>query len=167
MRKFLPLLGVVLLAGCASPYQKNGMGGGFDETQLDANVWRVSFKGNGYTKGERTEDLALLRSADLTLMNGYSFFVLADARSRTDVGSYTTPLVARTTSNAYRVGNQVYGSATTNFTGGQTTFISRPTAMNTVVMFKEKPATDAMVFDAAFICQSIGKKYEIVCGTVK
>ena len=34
---------VLLLGGCASPYQSYGFAGGFKETQLDTNVWRVFF----------------------------------------------------------------------------------------------------------------------------
>ena len=157
----------VTLAACASPYQQRGLGGGFDETQLDANVWRVSFRGNGYTRGERAEDLALLRSADLALMNGFKFFALSDARTRTDVSSYTTPLIANTSGSAYGVGNQAYANSVTRFSGGNTTFSSRPSAVNTVIMFKEKPDLNAMIFDATFICQSLGKKYEVICGVVK
>ena len=49
-----PALCVAVLAGCATAYQPEGLTGGFDETQLDRNVFRVSFKGNGlYRAGAR------------------------------------------------------------------------------------------------------------------
>ncbi len=111
--------------------------------------------------------MALLRSADLALMNGFKFFALSDARTQTHVRAYTAPIVANTTTRAYGVGNQAYANSVTQFSGGNTTFTSRPSAVNTVVMFKEKPDLNTMIFDAAFICQSLGKKYEVVCGVVK
>lgn len=167
MRVFSVLIIFGLLSGCATPYQQAGLAGGFNESQLDINVWRISFQGNGYTRSERAEDYALLRSADLTLMNGFSFFALADSRSKQESSSYTAPLRATTSGNAFTSGGTTYGSATTRFSGGETTFISTPSAVNTVVMFKERPNLNGVTFDANFICQSLGKKYEITCGKVK
>lgn len=167
MRSTCFVLSALLMTGCATTYQAHGVTGGFSETQLAENVWRVAFRGNGYTPSERVEDLALLRSADLALMNGFAYFALADARSSANVAAITTPITATTTGSAYRAGNTVYGSATTRYSGGNTMFISRPTANNTVMMFKEKPEIGAMVFDAQFICNSLGKKYETSCEAMK
>ena len=70
MRSLLILVLPIILSACATTYQPQGLSGGFSETQLDTNVFKVSFRGNGYTHAERAEDLALLRSAELTLKNG-------------------------------------------------------------------------------------------------
>lgn len=32
-----------------------------------------------------------------------------------------------------------------------------------VVMFHEKPEGQSMVFDASFVCNSLGPKYKVVC----
>ena len=134
-----------LLFGCATAYQPNGWSGGFTETQLDSNVWRVSFRGNGHTKGERAEDFALLRSAELALANGFTHFAFSSSKTGTEVSSHTTPVTATTTGNANAYGNSIYGSSTTQFSGGETTYISKPTANNVVVMFKDKPSLNTMV----------------------
>lgn len=158
---------VLALTGCMTAYQPDGLTGGYSEVQLSENVWRVSFKGNGYTSRERAVDMALLRSADLTIQQGYNYFAFSDSKSRTDtVGVGTTPTTSYTSGSAYRSGNNVYGSATTTTTGGQAIFISTPTANNTVVMFKNKPENvSGMVYSASFICDSLGKKYEVQCTT--
>jgi hypothetical protein len=156
-----------LLFGCATAYKPHGMSGGFTETQLDTNVWRVSFRGNEYTKGERAEDFALLRSAELALANGFTHFAFSSSRTSTEVSSYTAPLIATTSGSSNVYGNRISGSSTTEFSGGNTTFISRPTANNVVVMFKERPNIGAMVYDAIFICNSLGKKYEVICNAPK
>jgi hypothetical protein len=153
-----------LLAGCATPYQSQGLMGGFDETQIAPNVWRVSFKGNGYTSPERAENLALLRSADLTLRSGFSYFGLASARVGSSVSAFTTPVTTTTTASAHVVGNSAYGRATSTSYGGDTFFVSKPSANNTVVMFREKPEVSGMVYDAQFICDSVGTKYKAQCG---
>lgn len=158
---------VLALTGCMTPYTSDGLLGGYSEVQLSENVWRVSFQGNGYTSRERAVDMAMLRSADLTIQQGYNYFAFSDSKSRTDtVGVGTTPTTSYTTGSAYRSGNNVYGSATTTTTGGQAIFISTPTANNTVVMFKNKPENvSGMVYSATFICNSLGKKYEVQCAT--
>ena len=159
MRSITSFLLILVLSACATPYQKVGFGGGFSETQLSENVFRVSFVGNGYSRGERAEDFALLRCAELALEIGFSHFALADSKSATSTSTYTTPTTSYTTGNAYVSGSAVYGNASTNTYGGQTMFISKPSATNTVVMFKGKPDIQGIAFDARFIYDSIRKKY--------
>jgi hypothetical protein len=158
---------MTLLAGCATAYQPQGLSGGFTETQLDTNVWRVLFKGNGYTRGEKAEDFAMLRSAELTLANGFSHFAFAESKTGNEVSAYTAPTTSYTTANASVYGNSVRGTATTQTYGGGTTFISKPSAKNVVVMFNGKPNTGGLVFDAQFICNSMGQKYKVVCNAPK
>jgi hypothetical protein len=161
------LVTVALLAStaCATAYQtSNHFTGGFDEIALAPNVYKVSFKGNGYTSSDRAEALALLRSADLTLQKGFKYFALADSENSTSLSAYTTPVTANTTASVTAVGNTAYGTATTTYSGGQTEFISKPRAANVVVMFLERPQIHGMVFDAQFICESLGPKYKATCG---
>ena len=153
------LLVLIFLAACATPYQKSGLAGGYSETRLSENVFRVSFRANAYSRGERAEDFALLRCAELTLEHGYSHFALADSKSDSEIGAYTTPTTTYTTGSAYSVGNTVYGSARTNTYGGNTEFYSKPGTTNTVVMFKGKPDIQGIVFDARFVNDSIRRKY--------
>src|SRR5437764_1386447 len=61
----LIMIGGLLFVACATPYQRHGFTGGFSESQLDENVFRVNFRGNGYTSPERAADFTLLRSAEL------------------------------------------------------------------------------------------------------
>ncbi len=59
MRIILSFFMVAGLAACATAYQPQSFSGGFTETQLDKNVFRVSFQGNGYTRAERAEEMAI------------------------------------------------------------------------------------------------------------
>lgn len=153
-----------VLSACATTYQPEGFSGGFSETQLDKNVWRVRFTGNGNTEKYRAEDFALLRSAELTLKNGYTYFVSNDSNSSSETRAFTTPATAHTTGSAYRAGNYIYGNARTQMYGGQTIVVSEPATTNTVVMFDEKPTIQGMVYDARFVCSTLGKKYDVACG---
>ncbi len=163
--KIFLIVTVLSLTSCATTYQKKSFTGGFSETQIGENVWRVNFEGNGYTSRERADDLTLLRCAELTLLTGYSYFKLVDSKSYTEEESYTTPVTSNTQINAQRYGDTIYGNATTQTYGGQTHFISRPVANNVVMMFKDKTSKDGMLFDASFICNTVGSKYEVKCNS--
>ena len=160
--KYLPILilSSILLSGCATTYQSSGFSGGYSETQLDENVFKVVFRGNGYTGRERVADFTLLRSAELALQNGYKYFAVIDANSYTSNSTYTTPTTSNTTANVYGSGNYAYGNATTTTYGGQTYNISKPSSSNTIVCFKEKPE-NTFSYNADFIYKNITKKYNV------
>lgn len=155
----------VALIGCSTPYQSYGLRGGFEETQLAPNAWRVSFTGNGFTGSEEAQNYVLLRSAELALATGYSYFGVASGSANMNpLGTYTAPSTTTTTGSANLYGGRVYGSATSVNYGGMTAAFAYPTANNLVVMFKDRPDTNALIFDAAFICRSVGAKYKVTCG---
>lgn len=160
-----PLLIIITLLavmfGCATAYQPVSFSGGFSETRLGENVFQVSFRGNGYTSRERASDFSLLRSAEIALENGFRYFVVVDSEKHSQVGAYTTPTTSRTTWNIHGYGNTAYLSATTTTQGGQTYFVSKPRAANTILCFKEKPEINGLVFDAEFVTKSIKEKYGI------
>jgi len=65
----------LLLAGCATSYQPKSYTGGYTDTKLDDDKYRVTFSGNQHTSADRVEEYALLRAAEITLEYGYSHFV--------------------------------------------------------------------------------------------
>lgn len=150
---------ILYLTGCATSYQPQGFSGGYSETKLGENIFRVSFRGNGYTSRERASDFTLLRSADLALQNGFNYFVVVTSDKATDVSAFTTPTTSHTTGSIYGNSNYAYGSATTTTHGGNTYFVSKPSMMNTIICYKEKPDINGMVFDARFISREIRRKY--------
>lgn len=122
---------MLILASCATSYQRSGLTGGYSETKLGENIWSISFQGNGYTNDERASDFTLLRSAEVCLENGYSFFIITQNTGQSSVG------------------------------GGQNFIVSSPSRNNTVVCFKEKPVEYTIHFDANFVYGSIRSKYGI------
>lgn len=148
-------LAVFFLQGCGTSYQtsyqSDSFSGGYSDSQLDENVFKVSFRGNGSTRRDRVADFTLLRSAELAIQNGYNYFVIIDANSYTSTSIHTTPAIT----------NYVYGNSISTTTGGQTYNISKPSSSNTIVCFKEKPS---MVFsyNANFIHKSLTEKYDIM-----
>jgi len=161
MRTSLLVLFIIALSGCATAYQPKGFSGGYSETQLGENIFKVYFRGNGYTSPERASDFSLLRSAELMMENGFRYFIIVESEKDTKVGTYTTPSTSHTSGSVYSSGNYAYGSATTTTSGGQTYVFSKPTATNTLYGFNEKPEVNGLVYDAQFVTKSIKQKYQI------
>ena len=137
--------------------------GGYSETQLDTNIFRVSVRGNGFTSHERAADLALLRGAELTLKHGYSHFVVIDERSYTKSAAVTTPTQSFTTGTVTAYGNGATMNATTTTYGGQTFVVSKPRTSNTIALFNTKPPASLNAYDAEFLCRSLGDKFGVSC----
>lgn len=151
---------VIFMQSCATTYQSAGFTGGFSETRLDENIFRVTFHGNGYTGRERATDFTLLRSAELTLEHGYKYFVIIDSDKFSIESSYTTPRNSYTTGMAYSYGNNMSLYATTTTTGRNTYNVSKPGLSKTIICFKEKPEK-TISYNAEFIFKNITKKYGI------
>jgi len=151
---------VILIQGCATTYRSSGLMGGYKDVQLDENVFKITFHGNGYTSFERAADFTLMRCAELALNNGYSFFAIIDADSYTSNSTYTTPITTNTTGSAVKIGDYVIGSAQSITTGGQTYHTSKPSRTNTIICFKEKP-TSGFSYNAKFIFKAISQKYKL------
>jgi hypothetical protein len=123
-----------LIQSCATNYQKSGFNGGYSETQLDVNSFKVTFEGNDYTSRERVADFNLLRSAEVTLKNGYQYFAIVNSNNYT--------------SSSYAV------------IGISTFHTSEPGSSNTIICFKKKPEK-TFSYSANFIRKSITEKYGI------
>jgi hypothetical protein len=74
--RLVALSAVCLLAGCATAYQPDGVSGGYADQRLNDNTAQVSFRGNRFISPETLHSYLLRRCADVTLQNGYNYFVL-------------------------------------------------------------------------------------------
>jgi hypothetical protein len=100
MKRFVLTLAAVAalgagLAGCetATPYQPlmpgNQSAGGYAEIKVNDDLWRVTFAGNSLTARETVEHYLLYRAAELTVNQGYDWF-LDTHRSTDKQTSYET-----------------------------------------------------------------------------
>jgi hypothetical protein len=74
--KLAALSAVCLLSSCATAYQPDGVSGGYADRRLNDNTEQVSFRGNRFNSPEMLQSYLLRRCADVTLQNGYNYFVL-------------------------------------------------------------------------------------------
>lgn len=127
----LALLG--LLGGCAAEYHPKNASGGFSETSLAPDLWRVRFEHTYYTPKRQVEDFALLRSAELTLRQGYTHFTLSDPGSAEQIlkGAQVTP--------------------------------SPPGPEVVVHMLPKASANTVALYDARAVCDKLGSWYQERC----
>jgi hypothetical protein len=77
-------MAAISLSACvtATPYQpltpSAVQSGGYSETKLETDRWRVTFTGNSLTPRDRVENYLLYRAAELTLAQGKDWFMMAD-----------------------------------------------------------------------------------------
>ena len=138
--RFVTLAVLITLTSCATGYQTRGFSGGFEEIQLSPNMWRISFEGNGYTGDDKATNFTLLRSADLTIKNGFKSFVIIDTDNGTKYSTFNNM--------------------------GTTALVTKPTSSNTILMLNDTDDSRGVVYDAEFLCASLGSKYEVKCGQI-
>ncbi|WP_404935566.1 CC0125/CC1285 family lipoprotein [Mitsuaria sp. WAJ17] len=80
----LLLFATISLGGCATPYQSFELfgRGGYQEKRISDDFYQVIYYGNGATSMDALNSLLMYRSADLTLTNGYDYFVIQSGRAR-------------------------------------------------------------------------------------
>jgi hypothetical protein len=148
------LLLLVILTGCATPYQPMSALGGYREIQLAPDVYRVMFFGNGYTNPELAIEYALHRCGELTEQNGYQYFGILSVEDLSTQSSVTIPGSATTTGNlnVNQIGNMAFGTYTgrTFITPAQTIHFNFPRPVITVKMLNNQ-IPGATLFEAASV----------------
>lgn len=164
------MLTALALAGCATAYKNQGLGGSFASTQLEAKVLTVTFKGNGFTEQDKVNKFALLRSAEIALENGFQYFTIVDAQQYPKNSAYSAPTTptksleakADGSTSAY-VNMTMYKQKTEGKTavarpGGQTNSESEQGTSITIACFSEKPK--GFSYNAGSIVKSHRQKKE-------
>jgi hypothetical protein len=81
LRVVLATFGLAVLAGCATqtPYGPADTSGyGFSEQRIEDNRFRIMFRGNSLTDRQTVENYLLFRAAEVTLQNGYDYFIVVE-----------------------------------------------------------------------------------------
>jgi hypothetical protein len=141
---------------------------GFTDQKIEDNRYRIVFRGNSSTERETVETYLLYRAAELTLQNGFDYFVVTEQDTEAN-RRYST------TGNPAFFGRYGYGfgpySAFPYYAYGwgwgapygpgfgpdfNTREITRYSAVAFVSMFKgRKPADDPQAFDARSVVENL------------
>ena len=158
MKIYIAVFFFISLVGCSSTYQPDGFSGGFSETALGRDFYKVTFNGNGYTSPEKTNDFAMLRAAELSLENGYTHIIVMDSDSQiTSTGGnlyVAQPYNNSSLARGYAAGSGAASSIT----------INKPTSTiyaRFITATGEMIEKNANILSASFIVASIKSKYKI------
>lgn len=157
MKKLLmPLmLAAFTLSGCATAYQAKGLSGGYTEQRRSDFVYVVRFEGNGYTSAQQTEDMALLRAAELTTEKGFKYLTLLNESTDASRSSFTTPSNTTIRGNVDSLGNY---RARTRTTGGETFDVTTHTSRLLVGMAPTDEVKGYVWLEAASIIADLRPK---------
>lgn len=160
------VIAVVLLcafiSGCATPYKKSGFMGGYSDTKIQDDIFKVKFKGNAFIGRDEVADFALLRCAELTLNNEYKYFIVLDEESYAKTGTFTTPVTSQTTGQVQAYGSSGTYQGQTTYSGGQTYSMRKPRTSMMIKCFKEKPDDiQALIYDAEQVQANLKESYKI------
>lgn len=142
---------------------------GFSDQKIEENRYRIVFRGNSSTNRETVETFLLYRAAELTLANGFDYFVVTEQDTEASRRYSTTGNPAFF--GRYRYGFGRYYGAFPYYAYGfgwgapfgpgfgadfNTREITRYSAVAFVKLFKgQKPADDAQAFDARSVVENL------------
>ena len=160
---------LLLLAACATatPYgpAAQGSGYGFSEQQIEQGRFRITFRGNSSTARETVENSLLFRAAELTLQEGYDYFIVEerDTEARTTYSRSGTAFYGRYGYGYpfhrpyYAFPYYAYGFGWGYPYDSYTREITRYSAIAFVTMHSgEKPNDNPRAFDARDVIDNLG-----------
>ncbi len=152
-RALIALACSIVAVGCATPYQPDGLGGGYSDNRIDSDVVSVEFRGNGYTSKRKVEMYLLFRCAEVTRDAHYDYFIALNPSTEASQGSFSTPgsfsSVTSFARGAAFTRASFFPSQTINFTFyGATTLIKMGRG--------PKPAENVAAFNAREVIEYMG-----------
>lgn len=130
--RFVVFVFFLALGGCQTPYQPEGIGGGYEDIRLSDDTFEIRARGNGYSTEAHTRNIVLLRASELAKQNGFSHFLILDGSMKTTEKTYTSPGYSTTTGHANVYGNvnsSVYGNTVSSVYSGTAYGTSNTTYM--------------------------------------
>ncbi len=139
--------------GPASYGPADAKGFGFEDTRIESDRYRVTYRGSGGMGPEQVEDYALLRAGQLALANDYDWFrVISRDVSGEQRGGVGIGAGGGGGSYGRRSGVGVGVSGDLGTIGGRDYF----TARLEVLMGKEEPPESGEYYDAVDVVERIG-----------
>ena len=161
MKKNIAVLIVLFIVACATPYQKIGDTGGFYHLRMDENVFKIGFRGNGFTTYERANDFALLRAAEICKQLGYTHFVLEGQQDRSRTTEVDMGSTSYTSGSVYGYGDTASYYGTTN-TYSNTMPVKKPGVELFVRYFDGKPEGRYLeIYEANSVINNLRTKYSL------
>lgn len=136
------------VGGCATPYQPEGLGGGYSEFYRTDRQASVTFKANAHTDWDDARKMALRRSAEVALENGFDAFTVESNVDHSEQTSYGSGSGLGT----------VHGSTWHTSSSGTVVSKRRPQITLDIRMFKKADAPEDAIDARAFITRNFPAK---------
>lgn len=147
----------LLLYACATPYGKYGSLGGYTDSRIDENTFSISVDNNGFTSHQTTSMHALYRAAELTVENGFDYFVLVGGANNSTSMAMVMPGTSTSSTTVNTYGSTAYARTTTNYAPTMVVPIVLPNATLVIKSFKgSKPGEVAEAYDARSVMKYLG-----------
>ncbi len=136
---FLSVATLALLASCSTGYQaRSWWRSGYSEIRTAPDSFIITYNGNEYTSSEEATKYTLLRAADLSLKNGYRYFVVLSTEDRTRSYQYSSTYE---NDEAYATRHRYIGQKSSSTYSGS---VTRPGMTIRIKCFHEKPAGESI-----------------------
>jgi len=136
---------------------------GFLDQKIEANRYRIVFRGNSSTTRETVETFLLYRAAELTVENGFDYFILTEQDTEANRSYATSPSAPFYGRYSYGFAPYccafpyyAYGWGWGSPYGYDTREFTRYTAIAFVSMHKgQKPEDEPQAFDARSVLENL------------
>ena len=158
----------ILLVSCSTGYRPlNDSGGYWDERiESTSNRFKIGYDGNKWhsdpiNRKERVIDLALLRSAEVALENGFKYFIISDSQAYTETTSLLQGSIPSNTtaSRLQRRNTSVTYQVKASFSTVNYTDIDQDLQINNVMQTGEFKGY--ALYKADLVAYTILKKYNM------
>lgn len=152
MKNILIIITLLLVSACKTGnYQEFTGGVGYQSSQINNNEYNVTYTGTQSTNIKKVNDFVLLRSAEITLEQGYKYFVIIDAKNNRNQSGHNQ-------SDLNVVNDRNYGVGQTGSWSNLSGTVDRKSEM-TIMLYNKKP--DSIAYDANIILTAIRNEYGI------
>jgi hypothetical protein len=154
-------ISLALLSGCATTYQDMGDTGGYYHQKIAEDIYRIGFRGNGFTNSKRAKDFAMLRAAEVGQQLEYYYMSVEGQEDLSKTTVVNTGSTSYTTGSVHGSGNSSYYSGTTN-TYSNSIPVRKPQIEFVVRYFEAEPQGRFLeVHEIAPLVSELKTKYSI------
>ena len=156
MRKIIAAITVLLIA-CATPYGGYGLLGGYTDSRSDGNTFSISVNNNAFTSQQTTSMHALYRAGEITVGNGFDYFVIASGANNPSSMAVAMPGGSTSSTSINTYGSTVTTTTTTRYAPVTAIPLVFPNSALIIKSFKgQKPDDQPNAYDAREVMKYLG-----------